>query len=105
MGLLDAPKLNKTQAKAKVRTRVITGVRGLFDRMLNEFVTDVGLVWQNEDGLTPDEALEALGPDGVEIFRLAAILKDAINAAKPNTITQVTPDVIPHADGTIVRQQ
>ncbi len=62
-------------------------------------------VWQIPAASGP-EVLDALGTDAGDLFRLAALLKQAINAALPGTIADVaTPAVTINADGTVTVTQ
>lgn len=101
MSLLDTQQLTTDQAKAKLRGRVLGGIRRLFQIMLDEYTTDFSMVWNNPDGLSQADALAALGTDAAEVFALATILKTAVNQAKPDAITTAAPDVTVNADGTV----
>jgi hypothetical protein len=86
------------------RNRVQMSITTLFQQMKNVFSENFNLVWFNPR-LTPQEAVDALGSDAIELFRLAEILTGAVNAAKPGTITPGIPagyTVTPNEyDGTV----
>jgi len=100
MSILDNT-ISKPMAQQKVKAQVLSTIKVLYAKMLNDFGSAFGLIWSNPDGLTPAEALESLGTDGKEVFTLAGILKQALNTAKPGSITAANPDVDIAEDGTV----
>lgn len=85
------PVLTLAQKQAKVKSRGTSSTNILFRQMLAVFLANMKDVWANEDGLTPQQAIDAYGPDAGDAVRLADLLKTTINAANPGTITANTP--------------
>ena len=112
MGLISqptsapTPTLTTAQKQMLTRARLKTITESLFARMLAVYQEGMTQVWQNPRGLSAQEVLDALGTDAGDLFRLAALLKQAINAALPGTIADVaTPAVTINADGTVTVTQ
>jgi hypothetical protein len=82
----QAPSLPPVEELAKaVRAEVSNSINGLFGDMLKVYNSCMSLVWQHPT-LSPQQVLDAYGSDAAELFRLAATLKGAVNAAVAGTI-------------------
>lgn len=86
--------------KESTKQRIQSTINALYSSMLVAYSRCMGEVWRHPT-LSPQEVLDAFGSDAAELFRLAGILKGAINAATPNTIPDVTANVTVNADGTV----
>jgi hypothetical protein len=83
--------LSTTQGRQEeLRARISYIVTMLFQQMRDIFTESFNLIWFN-NVLTPQEAVDALGSDAAELFRLAEVLTMAVNSAKPDTITPGIP--------------
>jgi len=49
------------------------------------------MVWNNRNGLTPQQVCDALGTDAGALFTLAGGLQAVINTAKPDSLTLTPP--------------
>lgn len=108
MGILDLPPSQDptTLENKKQRTALVirNSVLMLFAQMKNGYEQNHTQVWENPDGLTPQQVCDALGSDAVELFTLASVLANTVNHAKPDTITGSVPDGVtatPNEDGTV----
>jgi hypothetical protein len=59
-------------------------------------------VWENPDGLTPQQVFDSLGTDAEEALTLSRDLVDFINARAPGSIdTSGLPSLTVNGDGTV----
>jgi len=101
MGILDTPVLTLAQKQAATKTQLRAVARGMRDTLAKQYGTGFDLVWNNPMGLTPQEALNALGTDAGQLLTFAETLKATINTLAPGTITQAAPhNVTVNQDGT-----
>jgi len=102
MSLLDGPSIPVENLQLRLKAQTQAQIRQLFTQMTVVFTTCFNNIWENPDGLTPQQAIDAFGTDGVELFRLAWILQEAANEAKAGTLTQTPPvEVTKNQDGTV----
>lgn len=87
----DPKSLKKVEKQALTKQQLIRIISDLFDQMLTVYTTGKKLVYVNPLGLTKDEVIEGFGEDAMELFRLATLLKDAINIAAPGTLPEDNP--------------
>jgi len=74
----------------------------LFSQMGQTYEGIKQSVWGNQQGLTPQEVFDALGTNGAELFQLSALLVQAVNAAKPDTLDPAQPyEFTINEDGTV----
>ncbi len=71
--------------------------------MIEAYTTGMKNVWES-DGISPQEVFNAFGTEAGELKRLAAIIKTAINQAKPNTIPDAPVSLVFNPDGTVTVQ-
>jgi hypothetical protein len=86
--------------KAAAKQSIHSTINSLYSAMIVAYRRCMDTVWKHPT-LAPQEILDAFGTDAGELFRLAGILKNAINAATPNTIPDSTVDVTVNSDGTV----
>ncbi len=102
MSLLDRPSIPLANLQLRLKTNVQAQIQKLFMDMNSTFVSCFNNIWENPDGMTPQQAIDAFGTDGVELFRLAWILQVAVNDAKPDTLLQSPPVMVTkNQDGTV----
>jgi len=59
-------------------------------------------VWENPQGLTPQEVFDSLGANAGELFSLATLLVTTVNTAKPGTLVDAHPyNYTINGDGTV----
>jgi len=98
----EAVPLTKAQAKKKVEI--------LTKRIVNIELQNIKkacaelwmLYWNNPDGLTPQEAFDALGTDGPQICLISSAAAQFMNAIKLGTVSDTTPKPLSVVDGKIV---
>ena len=97
--------INAQRSKAELQTFIKNKIQGsinhLYSQMVSTLRGNLALVWQNSDGLSPQEVFDAFGTDAVELLRLSSIVKNAINAATPNVIDDIPATLTPNEDGTV----
>ena len=87
MSLITTPTLSKNDQLFIAKQQIQLTVKAMFDQMVDLYNRNFDLVW-NAPGYTPAEILARFGTDGTDLFRLSAILRDTIEAAKPGTIAE-----------------
>ncbi len=93
--------LTHDQKKALTKALVQSSVNRCFASMLDAYKKNAAQVWENPQGLTPQDVLDGFGTDAAELFRLASLLKGVINAAVPGTIPDSAAPIVINADGTV----
>jgi hypothetical protein len=74
--------------------------------MLATYDTCYAYVWNNPNGLTPQEVFDSLETDAAELVKYHDDLATAINNAEPDTILLGTPYPITlHNDGTVTVEE
>lgn len=58
-------------------------------------------VFSNPEGLTPQQAFDALGNDAAQLFGLLTNLKSSLNTLVPDTISWSLPEATINPDGTV----
>ena len=99
----NVPVVLTTEVKqAKLKQNVSNTINALYRQMLSVYNNNMAQIWNNSDGLTPQQCCDAFATDAAELFRLASVLSTAINAATPGTITTTPPATVTvNNDGTI----
>jgi hypothetical protein len=94
--------LTLEQKQLRAKNQISRQASSLFQNMLQTYNQISGMVWQNRQGLTPQQVLDGLGPNAAELFALSALLVSTVNNAKPGTLSGETPyPVIINPDGTV----
>jgi hypothetical protein len=104
MALITPPKtptLSKEQEQHRLKATLGGKVNILFRQMLAVYTDGMASIWQNA-ALTPQEAFDAFGTDAGELVRLAGVLKDAMNSAKPGSISHAPAAFTVNEDGTVM---
>lgn len=103
MGLLVPPVTPpKGDAQAALKTAVTSSIQRCYAMMLRAYTDNMGQVWENDNGLSPQDAFDAFGTDAADLVRLATILVSTINAATPDTLPTPDPTVLTvNSDGTV----
>ena len=74
----------------------------LFTNMGRTYEQISNIVFNNPQGLTPQEVLDGLGTNAAELLGLSDLLVQTVNAAVPGTITPDRPGTLtPNPDGTV----
>jgi len=105
MGIMDpvpvaAPTLD--QKKAVTRAMVKKIVKKMRDHIAEDYAEGFEQIWHNPLGLTPQESLDALLGEAVELLRFAETIKGTTNNLVPGTIKLAAPkDVTANPNGTV----
>lgn len=80
----------------------------MYDQMHRTFNRGMQLVWNNKQGLTPQEVFDAIGTDSDKALQLAAELKSAtekaaeIEGIDPPGLPEIPNEITVNADGTVI---
>ena len=106
MSLLDNnnQELTKEQKKERAVQNLRSNTSVLFMRMIQTYEQGMRTVWNNQQGLTPQEVMDGLGTDAAEAVNLRQLLKQTIQQAKPDQELSQRPegkDLQINDDGTV----
>lgn len=102
MAIIDTAQ--PTPAQLTVDT-LTSGATGAFVTLKAQWDNAYQLLWHNPWGLTPQEVLDALGTDAVQLFALSDATKTLLNAWGANITATFPPeysDVTINPDGTCI---
>ena len=89
----------KEIAKRRIERKVFETYQGLIE----SYASIRQMVWDNPQGLTPQEVLDALGTSGAELFQLSGLLVNTVNTAQPDTLSGDQPyEFTVNPDGSVV---
>lgn len=98
MTILDDIHLQKRELALQIES----SIKDTYRNMLSCYMMNYQRIWSNDMGLTPQEVCDALGVHAAETFQLAELCKQALNTAKPGTISLTPPFTITiNPDGTV----
>ena len=96
------PELTIEQKQQRAARRIKQMATELFSGMGDTYQGIREIVWQNPQGLTPQQVFDALGTEGAELFQLSSLLVQTVNAAKPDTLDGSQPyNFTVNDDGTV----
>jgi hypothetical protein len=96
------PVLTTEQKQTRLKALLQNSVNILWKQMLSTYQGSMKAIWQNPDGLTPQQAFDAFGTDAVELVRLAGIQAATLNNVQAGTVdTSAVPSFTVNQDGTI----
>lgn len=106
MGILDAPKAPQATTKQKqVRLASVTRSSAIsaFSALVRTYNATLASFWENPDGLTPQEAFDAMGKDAGDVVGKAVQLQQLLNAMVPGSVSASPPPkpLTINADGTV----
>lgn len=88
--------------KSEARSQIQALMNVSFDRLVRDFGTLFQQVWNNQNGLTPQQIFDAFGTDAVQLFVIAGTIQDAVNHIQPSTLNGTPPlPYVIHQDGTV----
>lgn len=88
MSILDKnlnEELTLEAKQEKLRNRVSRQSQQTFQGLRNTYTEIFNSMWNNRQGLTPQEAFDALGTEAGELFKFAGIMLATLEAAKPGS--------------------
>lgn len=90
MSLLEVEVTSEKEILKQKNASVLIGeMNGAFENLIINFKNCMKLVYENQDGLTPQEIFDALGIKGVDVLQISSASKQFINTLKPDTIGDV----------------
>jgi len=94
--------LSTAQLEALTTQQITNQLQTQFGNNIATFNRIYNLVWNNPQGLTPQQVLNGLGADATELFQLAVGMANYVNSIIPNTLPTTTPYAITfNQDGTV----
>ena len=98
----DSLEVRQARTAARLGRRMVNGEA----QLLRSFTTLYQEVWQNADGLTPQQVCDALGTKASSLFVVAGTMANALYTIDPaglGTMVSVPPGYAAtlHADGTV----
>ena len=76
--------------------------RSLNDLIIRKHALMFNIVWNNQDGFTPQEILTEMGADAVELFTYSSSIQLLLASADPDYIILETPnEYVLNEDGTV----
>jgi len=94
--------LTDVQKQATAVARLKTINTDVFNYLVKQFTTAYDVVWNNKDGLTPQQVLDAVGTDATQLFIVSGKTQDLVNTVVPNTLPQTALQVPTfNQDGTV----
>jgi hypothetical protein len=96
--------ITKDQAKAKYASLVNITMSSLLRQIASGFDRVYDQTWKNTDGLTPQEAFDALGKDAVQLILISNTFQQSINSIMPETLDYSVPSGLEmkvNPDGTV----
>lgn len=98
----QGPVLTKEQLTKRTNQQIRVLLNNQFRQIIQVTNQVAELVWNNAEGLTPKEVVDALGTDAVQLFQIGAVMAGAINAITPNTLPTEAPyNVTINQDGSV----
>ena len=96
------PELTTEQKQQQAALRIQNEATVLFTRMGQTHNQIMQIVFQNQQGLTPQQVLDAVGTSGAELLTLAGSLVTLVNTAVPSTLPTTFPYTLTvNPDGTV----
>ena len=97
---VSEPSVESKQNKTANKLR--TSARRLMKNIVSQHDQILKLVWQNEEGLTPQQVFDAFGEEAGDALTLSRNLVDFVNAQVPGTIdVSGLPTLTTNPDGTV----
>lgn len=94
--------LTTEQKQDRVKTQIARKSYETFQGMIGSYNDIKERVWNNPQGLSPQEVFDALGTNSAELFQLSALLVATVNSAAPDTLDGSQPYAFTvNGDGTV----
>lgn len=94
--------LTLEQKKERTKIRIARKSYETFQGLVGTYVELKQTVWENPQGLTPQQVFDALGTNGGELFSLSTLLVTTVNTVIPGTLTDTHPyEFTINPDGTV----
>ena len=105
MTLITPLEVDNDIARKQMRTRsLLVGIANdMYKKLALSYIEGARIIWQNDDGLNPQQAIDSLGNDAVAFLTLATQVAALVNNASPGTINFSAPmSTTLNEDGTVV---
>lgn len=87
--------------QAKCKQSIQQTLNAQYKSIIFNFTRIFALVWDNND-LTPQQVMDALGTDAAQLFQIASAMQTAVNSIQPDSLPQSPPkSVTANDDGTV----
>ena len=105
MGLIESnevTELTKEQKLDITEKRVRRQCKSMFAQIKNNHLLLWDLIWNNDQGLSPQEVLDKMGTDAAELFELSDSIQQLASSACMDYVAKVTPNEYTlNEDGTV----
>ena len=93
MSLLTQKQTEPTKAEkqARVAERILQSARQIYQQLVSSQQQGIQMLWQNGQGLTPQEVCDGLGADAAKVFELHGMMTNAI--VQIATAGGIQPDI------------
>jgi hypothetical protein len=98
------PVIDVDRAKAKELALVKSVMNNLIRTAYESFATVYPSIWENVDGLTPQQCWDVIGTDAVQFLMISQTLQGLVNTLLPGTMNFNLPEgwvLIPNQDGSV----
>ena len=89
MAIIGNQTQSQTVAISAAKQQIDSSINQLFAQMRAVYLTNYNLVWNSPD-YAPSDLLALYAGNGIELFRLSALLRDTIQSAVPSTLPTET---------------
>lgn len=94
--------LTLAQKQERTKVRIARKSYETYQGLIGSYTDIREMVWNNQQGLTPQQVFDALGTDAAEMFQLSGLLVQTVNAVKPDTLSAAQPyEFTVNDDGTV----
>ena len=90
------------QLVARTNTRIKKVSLNIYKTILNRHESVWEMIWDNSNGLTPQEVLDSFGSDAAELFLFSSNIQTMLAAAGAGYVPVETPnEFVVNGDGTV----
>jgi hypothetical protein len=102
MPLIDVPERNVEDLQAEFIRTLSKMLTDNYSQMLSLHKTGFAMVWNNKDGLTPQQCFDAMGSEAVMFLSLGQVMAELLNTAVPGSVIETPPQPLTvNEDGTV----
>lgn len=101
----EPPQLTKAEKQVQVKQQIQSVANQGFNGLVKVLQTGLMLVWENPNGLNPQEVFDALGVDAKAHVLAAQAFINVVNMQVPGAVNNITPlPIVLNDDGTVTVQ-
>ena len=98
--------LTTTQAQTKLKTTATAQINQVYRMNVTIYNSLMNSIWQNADGLTPQQAFDSFGTDAGELVTYGHLLAGLINNVTPDAVSTITPEALTvNENGTVTANE